>query len=329
MMNAGIPMVQSLDILSSGQQNPTMQKLVESLREDVESGTNFADTLRKHPGQFDTLFTNLVEAGETSGTLETLLGRIAKYKERTASIKGKIKKALVYPAAVILIAIAVVTIIMIFVVPQFEELFRNFGADLPAFTRVVVNTSHFIVEKGWLLGIGIFALTYAVINAWKRSKKFQRFVDNTLLRLPVIGTIIHKASMARFARTLATTFSAGIPIVESLDSVAGASGNMVVGDAVLRMRTQMSAGQSMVFAMRQESIFPHMLRQMTAVGEETGSLDDMLNKAADFYEEEVDNAVDALSSLLEPFILVLIGGIVGFLVVALYLPIFSLCDVVG
>ena len=329
MMDAGIPLVQSLEILSSGQQNPTMQQLIDNIREEIESGSNLADALRKHPGHFDTLFTNLVEAGETSGTLESLLGRIAKYKERTESIKGKIKKALVYPAAVIMIAIAVVTVIMIFVIPQFEELFRNFGADLPAFTRIVINVSNFLVSKGWILGIGLFAFTYAAIAAWKRSEKFQRFMDNTVLRIPVIGTILHKAAISRFARTLATTFAAGIPIVESLDSVAGASGNVVIGDAVKRMRTQMATGQSMVFAMRQETVFPHMLRQMAAVGEETGSLDDMLNKVADFYEEEVDNAVDALSSLLEPFILVLIGGIVGFLVVALYLPIFNLGNVVG
>jgi type IV pilus assembly protein PilC len=218
---------------------------------------------------------------------------------------------------------------MIFVIPQFEELFRNFGADLPAFTRIVINVSNFLVSKGWLLGIGIFIFTYAAIAAWKRSEKFQRFMDNTVLRIPVIGTILHKAAISRFARTLATTFAAGIPIVESLDSVAGASGNVVIGDAVKRMKTQMATGQSMVFAMRQETVFPHMLRQMAAVGEETGSLDEMLNKVADFYEEEVDNAVDALSSLLEPFILVLIGGIVGFLVVALYLPIFNLGNVVG
>jgi type IV pilus assembly protein PilC len=329
MMDAGIPLVQSLEILSSGQQNPTMQQLIDNIREEIESGSNLADALRKHPGHFDTLFTNLVEAGESSGTLESLLGRIAKYKERTETIKGKIKKALVYPAAVIMIAIAVVTVIMIFVIPQFEELFRNFGADLPAFTRIVINASNFLVTKGWMLGIGLFIFGYVTISAWKRSEKFQRFVDNAVLRIPVIGTIMHKASVSRFARTLATTFAAGIPIVESLDSVAGASGNVVIGDAVKRMKTQMATGQSMVFAMRQETVFPHMLRQMAAVGEETGSLDEMLNKVADFYEEEVDNAVDALSSLLEPFILVLIGGIVGFLVVALYLPIFNLGNVVG
>ncbi len=329
MMEAGIPLVQSLDILSSGQQNPTMQKLIDNIRENIEEGSSLSDALRNYPGQFDSLFVNLVEAGESSGTLESLLGRIARYKERTETIKGKVRKALVYPAAVIMIAIAVVTVIMLFVIPQFEELFRNFGADLPAFTRLVIDMSKFLVSKGWLIGIILFAGTFFMIQGWKRSKKFQRIVDNLVLKIPVIGTISHKAAMSRFARTLATTFAAGIPIVESLDSVAGASGNMVISDAVKRMRTQMASGQSMVFAMRQETVFPHMLRQMAAVGEETGALDDMLNKVADFYEEEVDNAVDALSSLLEPFILVLIGGIVGFLVVALYLPIFNIGNVVG
>lgn len=329
MVDAGIPLVQSLDILASGHPNLTMQKLIESIQSDLESGSSFADALRQHPGHFDTLFTNLVEAGEHSGTLEGMLMRIANYKERTESIKGKVKKALVYPASVIFVAIAVVTVIMIFVIPQFEELFKNFGADLPVLTRVVVDMSRFVIHQGWLIVLGLFAATGIGIFAWKRSRALRRFADQASLRIPVIGTILHKASVARFARTLATTFAAGLPIVESLESVAGAAGNVVVGDAVLRMRDQMATGQSMVFAMRQEKVFPHMLRQMAAVGEETGQLDDMLNKVSDFYEEEVDNMVDALSSLLEPLILVFIGGIVGVLVVALYLPIFNLGNVVG
>jgi len=329
MADAGIPLVQALDILANGQTNPSMQKLIESLIQDLESGSSFADALRQHPGHFDSLFTNLVEAGEHSGSLEALLKRIATYKERTESIKGKVRKALVYPASVLFVAVVVVAIIMIFVIPQFEELFRNFGADLPVLTRVVVDMSRFVITQGWLIVIGLFALVGGGLFAWKRSPALRRFVDRAMLRLPVIGTIVHKASVARFARTLATTFAAGLPIVESLDSVAGATGNIVVSDAVLRMRDQMATGQSMVFAMRQEKVFPHMLRQMAAVGEETGQLDDMLNKVADFFEEEVDNMVDALSSLLEPFILVVIGGIVGTLVVALYLPIFNLGNVVG
>lgn len=329
MIDAGIPLVQSLDIISGGQANPSMTRLVDSLRQDLEEGSSFADALRKHPGQFDGLFCNLVEAGESSGTLESLLDRIAAYKERTEAIKGKIRKALVYPAAVMFVAIVVVAVIMIFVIPQFEELFSSYGSNLPVFTQVVIDMSHFVVNKGWLLAIGLFVVVGAGIAAWKRSPAVKRIVDRSMLRLPVIGTILHKASVARFSRTLATTFAAGIPIVESLNSVAGAAGNIVVHDAVTRMRNQMAAGQSLIFAMRQESIFPHMLRQMAAVGEETGALDDMLNKVADFYEQEVDNLVDALSSLLEPFILVLIGGIVGFLVVALYLPIFNLGNVVG
>ena len=254
---------------------------------------------------------------------------MATYKERTESLKGKIRKALVYPAAVVLVAIAVVSVIMIFVIPQFEKLFRNFGADLPAFTRLVIDMSNFAVNQGWMILLGLFVAVGIAVATWKRSPQFQRFVDKTMLRIPIIGPILHKAAVARFARTLATTFAAGIPIVESLDSVAGATGNVVVSDAVQNMRNQMATGQSLVFAMRQEKVFPSMLRQMAAVGEETGALDDMLNKVADFYEEEVDNAVDALSSLLEPMIIVIIGGIVGFLVVALYLPIFSLGHVVG
>ena len=329
MIDAGIPLVQSLDIISGGQANPSMTKLVDSLRQDLEEGSSFADALRKHPGQFDSLFCNLVEAGESSGTLESLLDRIAAYKERTESIKGKIRKALVYPAAVMFVAIVVVAVIMIFVIPQFEDLFKTYGSDLPVFTQVVIDMSKFTVTKGWMVAVGLFIAVAVGIAAWKRSPTVKRVVDKALLRIPVIGGILHKASVARFARTLATTFAAGIPIVESLNSVAGAAGNIVVHDAVTRMRNQMAAGQSLIFAMRQESIFPHMLRQMAAVGEETGALDDMLNKVADFYEEEVDNMVDSLSSLLEPFILVLIGGIVGFLVVALYLPIFNLGNVVG
>ena len=329
MIGAGIPLVQSLSIIAGGQTNPTMQKLITDLEQDLKTGTTFADALRKHPGHFDSLFTNLVEAGEQSGTLESLLERIARYKERTESIKAKIRKALVYPAAIIFVAIVVVAVIMVFVIPQFEELFKDFGSDLPALTRALINVSHFMVSHGWLLILGSFGVVGAAIAVWKRSKHFRTMVDRSSLTIPVIGTILHKAALARFARTLATTFAAGIPIVESLESVAGASGNQVVGDAVRRMRTQMASGQSIVFAMRQEKIFTNMLWQMAAVGEETGALDDMLNKVADFYEEEVDNAVDALSTLLEPFILVIIGGIVGFLVVALYLPIFSIGNVVG
>ena len=239
------------------------------------------------------------------------------------------RKALDDPASVMFVAIGVVAVIMIFVIPQFEELFRDFGADLPVFTQVVIDMSHFMVSQGWIRAIGLFIAVSVAVSAWKRSPAFKRLVDKSMLRVPVIGSIVHKASVARFARTLATTFAAGIPIVESLNSVAGAAGNIVIHDAVMRMREQMAAGQSMIFAMRQETVFPHMLRQMAAVGEETGALDDMLNKVADFYEEDVDNMVDSLSSLLEPLILVLIGGIVGFLVVALYLPIFNLGNVVG
>ncbi|MEN8175344.1 MAG: type II secretion system F family protein [Pseudomonadota bacterium] len=324
MVSAGIPLVQSLDIVASGQSNKSMIKLVDKLRQFLEAGGTFANALREHPGHFDTLFCNLVEAGEQSGTLDALLGRIATYKERTESLKAKIRKAMVYPAAVILVAIAVTAIIMLFVIPEFEKLFVNFGTALPALTRTVVDASHFLAAKGWLIVLALIAITVAGVALWKRSKTFQRIVDRIMLRIPIIGPVLHKAAVARFSRTLATTFAAGIPIVESLDPVAGASGNTVVADATLRMKEEMTSGQSLVFTMRQERIFPQMLQQMAAVGEETGALDDMLNKVADFYEEEVDNAVDSLSSLLEPIILVVIGTIVGVLVVAMYLPIFNI-----
>lgn len=329
MIGAGIPLVQSISIIAGGQGNPTMQKLLLDIEQDLKAGNSFADALRKHPGQFDSLFVNLVDAGEQSGTLESLLDRIARYKERSESIKGKVRKALVYPAAIIFVAVVVVAVIMIFVIPEFEKLFKSFGSDLPALTRALMDVSHFMVESGWLLVLGLFIAAGMGVFVWKRSGHFRKVVDRAGLGIPVVGGVLHKAALARFARTLATTFAAGIPIVESLDSVAGAAGNEVVADAVRRMRVQMAAGQSMVFAMRQEKVFTHMLWQMAAVGEETGALDEMLNKLADFYEEEVDNMVDSLTSLLEPFIIVLIGGIVGVLVVALYLPIFNIGNVVG
>ncbi len=328
MMTSGVPLVQSFDIVGRGHDNPSMQELLLSIKGDIESGTSMAAALRKFPAYFDDLVCNLVAAGEQAGVLDVLLDKIATYKEKTESIKGKIKKAMFYPAAVILVAIIVTVVIMLFVIPQFKELFSSFGADLPAFTLLVIAISDFMREFWWLLAAGIAALVYAIIAAFKRSKTFRDAVDRVSLRLPVIGPILHKAAVARFARTLSTMFAAGVPLVDALDSVSGATGNLIYADAVNKMREEVATGQSLQLAMRQTSLFPHMVIQMTAIGEESGALDSMLGKVADFYEEQVDNAVDALSSLLEPLIMVVIGGLVGSLVIAMYLPIFKLAAVV-
>ena len=328
MLNSGVPIVQAFDIVGRGHENPSMQDLILAIKADVEGGTALTEALKKHPLYFDDLFCNLVQAGEAAGVLETLLDKIATYKEKTESIKGKIKKALFYPAAVILVAILVTSIIMIFVIPQFEQLFRGFGSDLPAFTQVVINISHFMTAYWWVMLLGIAAFAYSFKNIWKRSRKFREVFDRLLLKMPVIGDILRKASLARFARTLATMFAAGVPLVEALESVAGATGNVVFSNAVLRMREDVATGQSLQLAMKQQNIFPHMVIQMVAIGEESGALDSMLEKVADFYEEEVDNAVDALSSLLEPLIMVILGTLIGGLVVAMYLPIFKMGQVV-
>lgn len=328
MMAAGVPLVQSFDIVGRGHDNPSMQELLLNIKGDIESGTSMAAALRKFPAYFDDLVCNLVAAGEQAGVLDVLLDKIATYKEKTESIKGKIKKAMFYPAAVILVAIVVTVVIMLFVIPQFKELFSSFGSDLPAFTLLVIAISDFMREFWWLIAAGTAALVYAIIAAFKRSKAFRDAVDRISLRLPVIGPILHKAAVARFARTLSTMFAAGVPLVEALDSVSGATGNVVYADAVSNMREEVATGQSLQLAMRQASLFPHMVIQMTSIGEESGALDSMLGKVADFYEEQVDNAVDALSSLLEPLIMVVIGGLVGSLVIAMYLPIFKLAAVV-
>ncbi len=328
MMNAGVPLVQAFDIVGRGHENPAMQDLILAIKTDVEGGTALAEALAKHPLHFDDLFVNLVRAGEAAGVLETLLDKIATYKEKTESLKGKIKKALFYPAAVIIVAIIVTAVIMIFVIPQFESLFTSFGGDLPAFTKMVIALSKWMQSWWWLLLAGIIAATYAFIGVWKRSRKFRHTVDKIMLQVPIIGTILNKAAIARYARTLSTMFAAGVPLVEALESVAGATGNVVYSDAVLRMREDVATGQSLQLTMKQQTLFPHMVIQMVAIGEESGSLDHMLTKVADFFEEEVDNAVDALSSLLEPFIMVIIGTLVGGLVVAMYLPIFKMAAVV-
>ena len=328
MLTAGVPVVQAFEIVGRGHENPSMQDLILSIKADIESGTSMAGSLRKHPLYFDDLFCNLVEAGEAAGVLDTLLAKIATYKEKTESLKGKIKKALFYPAAVVIVALLVTAVIMIFVIPQFKALFEDFGADLPAFTLAVISISDFMQEWWWAILAGGVGGVYALGAFHKRSRKFRQVLDRAILKLPVIGIIMHKAAVARFARTLSTVFAAGVPLVDSLESVAGATGNIVYSDAVLRMREDVATGQSLQLTMKQQQLFPHMVIQMTAIGEESGSLDEMLGKVADFYEEEVDNAVDALSSLLEPLIMVIIGGLVGGLVVAMYLPIFKMAAVV-
>ncbi|HEC07408.1 MAG TPA: type II secretion system F family protein, partial [Thiolapillus brandeum] len=324
MMKAGVPLVQSLDIVGKGHNNPTMQELILTIKADIEGGTSLTNALRKHPMYFDDLFCNLVDAGEQAGVLETLLERIATYKEKTESIKKKIKKALIYPASVLSVGIIVTAIILIFVVPVFEDLFSSFGADLPAFTQMVVSMSRYIRDNWFFIIIGLAAIIILTANLWKRSPKFRELIDRAMLKAPIFGSIMHKSALARFARTTSTMFAAGVPMVEALESVAGATGSVVYGIAVREMREDIATGQSLRLAMEQQPLFPHMVKQMVAIGEESGSLDGMLSKVADFYEEEVDNAVDSLSSLMEPLIMVVLGTLVGGLVVAMYLPIFKL-----
>jgi type IV pilus assembly protein PilC len=328
MLSSGVPLVQAFDIVGRGHENPAMAALIMNLKADVEGGETFAAALAKHPRYFDDLVVNLVEAGEQSGTLETLLDKIATYKEKTESLKGKIKKAMFYPAAVIVVAIVVTAILLIFVVPQFEALFVGFGADLPAFTRLVVNLSNFVQSAWWaILGV-ILLIIFLFTQAYRRSPRFRRTLDILILKIPAIGPILRKAAIARFARTLSTMFAAGVPLVDALRSVAGATGNALYGEATERMREETAAGAQLQWSMRNVGIFPNMVVQMVAIGEESGSLDAMLAKVADFYEEQVDNAVDSLSSLLEPLIMVILGVLIGGLVIAMYLPIFMLGQVI-
>jgi type IV pilus assembly protein PilC len=328
MLAAGIPLVQAFEIIGNGHENEAMQKLILSIKADVEGGSALAEALAKHPLYFDDLFVNLVEAGEQAGALETLLDKIATYKEKTEAIKKKIKKALTYPAAVLVVAFIVTTILLIFVIPSFEDLFKGFGADLPTFTRMVIDLSAFVRSNGFILALLIGGTISAFIYFKKRSRAFRHFLDRMMLKTPVIGPIMQKAAIARYARTLSTMFAAGVPLVEAMDSVAGATGNIVYEEAVLKMRDEVATGQRLQQAMENTDLFPNMVNQMIAVGEESGSLDDMSAKVADFYEEEVDNAVDNLSSLLEPMIMAILGVLVGGLVVAMYLPIFKLGAVV-
>jgi type IV pilus assembly protein PilC len=328
MMTAGIPLVQSFDIIGAGHENPAMQKLILAIKSEVEGGTALADALAKHPLHFDDLFVSLVSAGEQAGALETLLDKIATYKEKTEAVKKKIKKALFYPAAVVVVALVVTAILLIYVIPQFESLFKGFGADLPAFTRFVIDISKFVQSTGWLLLLLAVAAVVGFLQAKKRNRGVQHFVDRAMLKIPIIGSILNKSAIARYARTLSTTFAAGVPLVEALDSVAGACGNIVYETAVLRMRDEVATGQRLQRAMENTNLFPNMVNQMIAVGEESGSLDAMSSKVADFYEEEVDNAVDSMSSLLEPLIMAILGVLVGGLVIAMYLPIFKMGAVV-
>ena len=327
MLKSGVPLVGSLEIIGGGSQNPRMGKLIGNIKQDVESGSTLAEALGKHPVQFDELYQNLVNAGESAGVLDGLLDSIATYKERIESIKGKIKKALFYPAAVIAVAILVSAILLIYVIPQFEETFSSFGADLPAFTKLVVGLSRNMRDYGFFyLIVGVGSII-GIVMLKKRSLKFNHFIDRLSLKIPIIGPILQKAALARFARTLATTFAAGVPLVDALTIVSGSTGNQVYNDATKEIREDVAVGHSLKLGMEQAGVFPHMVIQMTAIGEEAGSLDDMLNKVADFYEDEVNDAVDAMSSLIEPFVIVLIGAMVGSMVIAMYLPIFKLAAV--
>jgi type IV pilus assembly protein PilC len=324
MMSAGIPMVQAFEIIGNGHEKPAMQKLVLDIKSTIESGSTLHESLAKHPLYFDDLFVNLVEAGEHAGALETLLDKIATYKEKTEALKKKIKKALFYPAAVLVVAIIVSCILLIFVIPQFESLFKGFGADLPAFTQMVVNLSRFMQHQGWIPLLFTGAGIYTFLYFHKRSRNMRRFLDRAMMKMPIIGPILIKAAIARFARTLSTMFAAGVPLVEAMQSVAGATGNIVYEEATLRMKDEVATGQRLQRAMENTGLFPNMVVQMIAVGEESGSLDTMSAKVAEFYEAEVDNAVDSMSALLEPMIMAILGVLVGGMVIAMYLPIFKL-----
>jgi type IV pilus assembly protein PilC len=328
MMRAGVPLIQSFDIVARGSTNPKMTRLLTDIRSDVETGTSLSSAFRKHPLYFDALYCNLVEAGEAGGILEALLDRLAIYQEKTMAIKNKIKSALIYPVAVIVVAFVVLAVIMIFVIPAFEDVFKSFGADLPAPTLVVIAMSKFFVNYWYLIFLVLGGGTYFFFESWKRSAKMQKFMDRLLLRIPVFGELVNKSSVARWTRTLSTMFAAGVPLVEALDSVGGASGNAVFAEATEQIQKDVSTGSALTTSMQTTGVFPTMVIQMCAIGEESGSLDQMLGKAAEFYEDEVDEAVKGLSSLMEPFIIVILGVLIGGIVVSMYLPIFKLGQVV-
>jgi type IV pilus assembly protein PilC len=328
MLGAGIPLVQSFEIIGAGHEKPSMQKLILEVKAQIEGGSTLHESLARHPLYFDDLSVNLIRTGEQAGALENLLDKIATYKEKTEAIKKKIKKALFYPAAVLAVAVIVTFILLIFVIPQFEQLFKGFGADLPAFTMMVIGLSKFVQQSGWLIAILVGGSIAFFLYSYKRSRKLREGMDRVMLQMPVIGVILKKAAIARYARTLSTTFAAGVPLVEALQSVAGATGNIVYETAVMRMRDEVATGQRLQRSMENTGLFPNMVNQMIAVGEESGALDTMSGKVADFYELEVDTAVDSMSSLLEPMIMVILGVLVGGLVVAMYLPIFKLGSVI-
>jgi len=328
MMASGVPLVQSFDIIGKGHDNPAMQTLIMAIKADVEGGNTFADALSKHPLQFDDLYVNLVTAGEHAGILETLLEKIATYKEKTEAMKSKIKKAMFYPIAVVVVAFIITAILLIFVVPQFQSMFDQFGADLPALTLFVVELSELFQAWWWAIAGGVGGFVYFLLETKKRSRKFNHMLDKIALKAPIVGPLVTKATIARFSRTLATMFAAGVPLVEAMNTVSGAAGNIVYTKAILKMRDDISTGNQLNVVMKQSGLFPNMVTQMVAIGEEAGSIDSMLSKVADFYEQEVDDAVDGLTSLLEPLIMAFLGVIVGGLVIAMYLPIFKMGSVV-
>ena len=329
MMKAGVPLLQAFDIVGKGHSNPAVAKLLSDIKADVETGSSLSASFRKYPLYFDNLFCNLVGAGEQAGILDTLLDRLATYKEKIMAIKGKIKSALIYPVAIIIVAFVITAVIMIFVIPAFKELFEGFGADLPGPTVVVMAISDIFVKWWWAIFGSIGGGLWFFFYTWKRSEKMQSTMDRLLLKMPIFGELIRKATIARFARTLSTMFSAGVPLVEALDSVAGATGNRVYYDATKRIQSEISTGTSLTVAMQNANVFPNMVLQMTAIGEESGALDSMLSKVADFFEGEVDDAVAGISSLMEPVIMVVLGTLIGGLVIAMYMPIFKMGQVVG
>ncbi len=329
MMKSGVPLLQAFDIVGKGHNNPAVAKLLGDIKADVETGSSLSAAFRKYPLYFDNLFCNLVGAGEAAGILDTLLDRLATYKEKIQAIKGKIKSALFYPVSIIVVAFVITAVLMIFVIPSFKDLFDNFGADLPAPTLFVMTLSDFFVDYWWAIFGTIGGSIYGFLYVWKRSPKVQRVMDRLALKLPIFGEVIRKATIARWARTLSTMFAAGVPLVESLDSVAGAAGNYVYYEATKKIQVEVSTGNSLTSSMTGVELFPHMVLQMVAIGEEAGSLDSMLSKVADFFEAEVDDAVEALSSLMEPMIMVVLGTLIGGMVVAMYLPIFKMGMAVG
>jgi type IV pilus assembly protein PilC len=328
MLKAGVPLLQSFDIVARGSPNPRLTRMLTDIRSDVETGTSLSAAFRKHPMQFDALYCNLVEAGEAAGILETLLERLAVYQEKTIELQNKIRSALIYPVAVLVVAFVVVAVIMIFVIPSFKEIFQSFGADLPLPTLIVIAISEFFVQYWLLIFGGIGMGVYTLLESWKRSPKMQMSMDRLLLKVPIFGPLVHKAAVARWSRTLSTMFAAGVPLVEALDSVGGAAGNAVFTSATEQIQRDVSSGTALTASMQATGIFPNMVLQMSSIGEESGSLDQMLGKVADFYEQEVDEAVKGLSTLMEPIIIVVLGTIIGGIVVSMYLPIFKLGQVV-